>query len=176
MYRNNIKKILIACLITIPTGGVINDCMAQEKANLIELGIVELVSWHVNGTECQIEHIEYTSITSREDDGYTIKICFESKKGIPVRPKRKKRTASELIRLLNDNADYFNFRVAGIETEDNTTKAELTNISIENSNLVYFDDKARGTMEINHENNQVKVEIWQSTHYVIVWKNKRDDL
>ena len=126
------------------------------QSNMLNTGIVELISWRADETERPLDNVEYTQIVSR-DGGYEIKICFKTnQKG-------------------NDIADYFLFKIKNIKTADNITKAKLTDISIENTDIIYFDDKASGTIEINHQTDLVKIVFQhttyhQKTQYEIVWK------
>jgi len=131
-----------------------NDLIFNRMdTNILKTGIVELISWRILETE-QLEYAKYTKINSRGDNHSEIEINFNH----------------------NDEAEYYNFEIKDIKTDGKITTAELADISVENFGTVYFDDRANGMIEINHENNQVKVEIWYSTHrndaphYAIIWK------
>ena len=136
----------------------------EKETNLLKTGIVELISWYVNEEEQRhFESAEYISISPRaRDGGYELKICY--------------RTNNDFAENNgNDYAQYFKFTIKNIKTYGNITNAELTDIYIESSNIVYIDDKASGTIEINHQTDLVKIVFQHTTYYQkiqyeMVWK------
>ena len=150
----------------------LTSCSAQLKT-----GIVELISWRVDETEYPLDNVKYTSISAR-DGGYEIKICFQKAKDMAdyTEEELNELDGFDLIELLNDKAEYFTFKIKNKQTNGNITKAKVTHISIENTHIEYIDEKASGTIEINHDNNLVKIVFQHSVHnndatqYEIIWK------
>ena len=167
------KPIIILGIISLIAGCCSGRATKKQKS-MLKSGIVELTGWHWNETEHQLDNIEYTSVSSEGNGFYTIKICFQSAKDIADFPEGL--AGHELLNLLNDRADYFTFKIKNIKTEGNLTTAKLTDISITNADMVYLDDEASGTIEINRENNLVKVMFQHRVHnnaaaqHVIIWK------